>query len=313
MTPQRDIERVLERWLDDGINEMPDLVYLSILDRVERQPQQRAWRVSWRDSHVSTYTKPLAAIAAVVVIAVAGIAILGRPSGSDVGGAASPAVSPAPSPSPAESSTPSAAPSTGVVFPSWYAASDSNGAGILSAGSQATASFVPAFTFTVPEGWVNPYDDAGYYALFPDTPANATEFAASEGLANDIVMGYPPNGGPYYRCDAWEENDGGTATEIMAAIEANDALATSESVTVTIGGLTGHQVDVQLDPGWTESCPGGPATPELGDMRTRTILLDTPDRGVIVFFIGSLHPAGHEAFLAEAMPIVESIQFDVNP
>ena len=120
MTPQRDIERVLERWLDDGINEMPDLVYLSILDRVERQPQQRAWRVSWRDSHVSTYIKPLAAIAAVVLIAVAGIAILGRPSGSGVGGAASPAVSPAPSPSPAASASPSAAPSASAVFPPWY-------------------------------------------------------------------------------------------------------------------------------------------------------------------------------------------------
>jgi hypothetical protein len=40
--------------------------------------------------------------------------------------------------------------------------------------------------------------------------------------------------------------------------------------------------------------------------------LDTPG-GVIAIAVGSKHPADHEAFLAEAMPIVESFQFDVAP
>ena len=309
MTPQRDIERVLERWLDDGINEMPDLVYLSILDRVERQPQQRAWRVSWRDSHVSTYIKPLAAVAAVVVIAVAGIAILGRPSGSGVGGATAPAVSPAPSPSPTASAAPSTAPSASAVFPQWYAG-EGNGAGILAAGSQTTKSFLPRFTFTVPQGWVNSGDEVGFYGLFPDTAVNQAEFAASGDIAQAIHMG--PQNDPRFACDAWEDNKGTTAAEIAAAVVANDALAASESIDVTIGGLTGKQIDVQLDPGWTETCPGDPPGLDLADMRTRGILLDTPDRGVIVIFLGSLHSAGHDAFLAEAMPIIESFQFDLN-
>ena len=46
-------------------------------------------------------------------------------------------------------------------------------------------------------------------------------------------------------------------------------------------------------------------------MRTRVILLDVPGRGVIVIFVGSLHSADFEAFLAEVMPIVESFQFDL--
>lgn len=101
MTADRDIERVLEHWLVDGVDRMPDRVYLSILDRVERQPQQRAWRVSWRDPHVNAYLKPLAAIAAVVVIAVIGYNLL--PGGST--GAGGPAASPsAPPPSPSASS-----------------------------------------------------------------------------------------------------------------------------------------------------------------------------------------------------------------
>ena len=300
---------MLEAWLDAGTDEMPDRVYLSILDRIERQPQQRAWRLSWRDSRVNTYLKPILALAAVVVIAVAGIAIVGRPSGSGVGGAASPAVSPAASasPSPAASASPSSAPS---VYPAWYTG-ESSGAGILQAGNQATRAFEPSFTFTVPEGWVNSGDESGFYGLFPDTPANQTEFAASGGLAEEIIMG--PKNDPYFTCDAWEDNQGATAAEIVVAMAANEALATSEPIDVAVGGLTGKQIDVQLDPGWTESCPGDPPGLDLGDMRTRAILLDTPDRGVIVIFVGSLHSAGHEAFLAEAMAIVESFQFDLNP
>lgn len=210
----------------------------------------------------------------------------------------------------AASASPPAAPSVSVVFPSWYTG-EGNGAGILSAGSQTTTSFSPGFTFTVPEGWVNSGDEAGFYGLFPDTPANEAEFAASEGLAQEIHMG--PQDSPYFRCDAWEDNRGATSAEMVAAMVASDALATSEPIDVAIGGLTGKQIDVRLDPGWTESCPGDPPTLDLGDMRTRGILLDTPDRGVIVIFVGSLHSAGHEAFLADVMPIVESFQFNLNP
>jgi hypothetical protein len=224
--------------------------------------------------------------------------------------AATPGVSPSASPLPAVSSSPSAAASASNVFPSWYTG-EGNGAGILSAGSQTSTSFVPAFTYTVPEGWVNSGDEAGFFGLFPDTPDNQAEFAAFGDVGQAIHMG--PQNSPYFRCDAWEDNRGATAAEIVAAVAANDALTMSEPVDVTIGGLTGKQVDVQLDPGWTESCPGDPPGLDLGDMRTRAMLLDTSDRGVIVIFLASLHSAVHEAFLREAMPIVESFKFDLNP
>ena len=137
------------------------------------------------------------------------------------------------------------------MFPPWYTG-EGNGAGILPAGSQTTKSFVPGSTFTVPEGWVNGGDEHGIYGLFPDTPANQAEFAASGGLAHEIFMG--PLESPYFVCEAWEDNRG-TAAEMVAAVVANEALATSDPVDVTIGGLTGKQIDVRLDPGWTESCP----------------------------------------------------------
>jgi hypothetical protein len=204
------------------------------------------------------------------------------------------------------SPAPSASLFASAVYPAWYTG-DRVGAGILSAGSQTTRNFRPGFTFTVPEGWVNSGDEASVYGLFPDTPANAAEQAASDGLAREIVVFR--YGSPYWICDAWEDHRGTTAAEIVASLVANEAIATSEPVDVTIGGVTGKLVDIRLDPGWTETCPGDPPTFDLGDTRTRVILLDTPDRGAMFINVGSLHSADHESFLAEAMPIIESFQF----
>jgi len=195
------------------------------------------------------------------------------------------------------------------VYPTWYAG-DQAGAGILRAGSLTARHFRPGFTFAVPEGWINNADASNAYNLFPDTPANAAEHAASGGLAQEI--GVFRFGSPYWICDAWEDHRGSPAAEIVASLVATEALATSEPVHVTIGGLTGKQVDIRLDPGWSETCPGDPPTLDLGDTRTRVILLDTPDRGAVFVNVSSLHSAGHEAFLAEAMRIIETFRFDIT-
>jgi hypothetical protein len=300
MTQHRDIERLLDQWFSDGPGQAPDRVVDIVTDRIERQPQRPAWRLDWRPSPVNAYAKIAVAAAAVLIVALVGYNLL--PGGSTGVGGPAPTASPTP--------TPSASPSASAVYPAWFTG-DREGAGILPAGSHTTKSFEPGFTFTVPEGWVNSVDGATYYGLFPNTPANAGEHAASDSFVHEIFMG--PHDSPYFVCDAWEDNRGATVAEMVAAIVANDALATSTPVDVTIGGLTGKQFDVRLDPDWTESCPGDPPTFDLGDVRTRGILLELPDRSALAIFVNSLHSAGHEAFLAEAMPIIESFQFDIAP
>jgi len=305
VTPARDIERVLEHWLDDGIDQMPDRVYFAILDRVERQPQRRAWRVSWRDSRMNTYLKPLLAVAAVIVIAVAGIAVIGRPSDSNVGGTSTPSPSPSPSVTPPESS--------GIVFPAWFT-EKGNGLGILAAGGQTSRRFGPDISFTVPEGWVNSQDWAEYYDLFPDTPANEAEYALSNDTAQAIRLA---NGEDVSAiCDQTGGAQGTTAAKMVDALVANEALATSEPVDVTIGGLSGRQIDVQLNPDWTSSCtldPDDPPTRDSKDVRAWIIALDAPDGSHVVISIDSLYSEAFAPFLDEAMPIVESLQFDVRP
>jgi hypothetical protein len=308
MNDGRKIERLLDEWFADGPMEVHDRVIDEVADRIGRQPQQPAWRVSWRDSHVNRYIKPLIAIAAVVLVAVAGIAIVGRPSDSGVGAPAS--VAPAsPSPAPSVSAVPSTAPSASAAFPAWFTPSEPpTGAGILPAGTSTTRSYKPGTSFTVPEGWVNDLDESIAYGLFPDSKVNEAEYASSGETANGIFIVSVES--PYFFCEAWEKT-GGTAAERAAFLVASEAFAVSEPVDVTIGDLTGKQFDMRVDPDWTATCPGDPPGTSLGDWRNRVTFLDTP-RGVIAIAVGSKHPADHEAFLAEAMPIIESFKFDTG-
>ena len=150
MTSDRDIERILDRWLTERPTQVADRVLDEVADRIARQPQQLAWRATRRDIHVTTYLKPLLAVAAVIVIAVAGLAVLQPASGLERRRTrlAGPRRS-----SPAASASPSAS----AVFPTWFRPT-AYGAGILPAGSHTTDAFMPGFTFTVPEGWVNSSD-----------------------------------------------------------------------------------------------------------------------------------------------------------
>jgi len=260
---------------------------------------------------MTTNVKLLGAIAAVVAVVFVGYSLL--PSAAGIGGTAptpTPSVIPAASPSAVPTAAPSTSPSSSAVFPSWFTPeSGSGGAGGLAAGSQATRSLQPGFTFSIPAGWVNSGDSAGFYGLFPDTLANRAEFARSGDLADSIHMG--PVESPWFVCQAVEQYHG-TAAEMTATAAANDALAMSKPVDVTIGGLTGKRFDVQRNPDWTGTCPPEPGDPPLKDAldeRTRVFLLDAPGHGVIVIFLGSKHSADHEAFLAQAMPVVQSFDF----
>ena len=117
MTRDRDIERVLEHWLTDGANEMPDRVYQAIFDRVERQPQAVRPRLLRRLPRMNTPMRILATAAAVVLIAVIGYNLLPA-STSQVGGPG-PAATPSPSPTPVAARPPRRAPrSPGLRRPS---------------------------------------------------------------------------------------------------------------------------------------------------------------------------------------------------
>jgi hypothetical protein len=285
---------------------MPDRVIDVVAGRIGRQRQRRPWRLPWRLPQMNTNLRLAAGLATVAVIAVVGWQLLPRSNGP--GG---PTPTPVLTPTPDVSASPSAAPSAAALFPEWYTTEhDSTAAGILPPGSAATRAFVRGATFTVPAGWVNTVDTSEFYGLFGETPANEAEFGLTGNIAQGIFMALvdTPSG---LICDAIETS-GASSAALVDSLVANEALLTSERVDVTIGGLSGAQVDAHIDPAWTGSCPLGPDDPptkDYKDYRGRFVFLDSPSGAKLMIIVDSVHAAGFEGFLAEAMPIVESFDF----
>ena len=102
MTRDREIERVLEHWLSEGPTQMPDHVFTTVVDRIDRVPQRRLARLMTRFASMSIQLRiaALAAAAMVVVGVLAGVGLL-RSSGSSVGDTptSSPSTQPSASPS----------------------------------------------------------------------------------------------------------------------------------------------------------------------------------------------------------------------
>lgn len=270
----------------------------------------------WTVSAMSTSCQQRAIRATPLAVVLAGALLVGGCAGqaatpSAVAVAPSAAVAPTVTVAPTATVTPNPTPS--AEWPSWFPGTD--GAGVLPAGSQTTRQFLAGSTFTVPDGWVNDGDYAPVYTLFQDTPANEAEYALSKQTAQNILMTNKVPHNMFAICDATGLFQGATASAVIDALAANDALSMTEPVDVTIGGLSGRQVDLQLSPDWAGSCalnPNDPPTRDYTDARNRLILLDAP-AGAIGIAISSLYSSDFEAFLADAMPVVESLHFDFAP
>jgi len=333
MNERSDMDRVLSQWFEDGPSTMPDRVVDVVADRIARQRQRPAWRLQWRPFDMNASIKIAAAIAVVVVLAIVGWNLLpDRSTGVGVGPA------PTPTPTPSLASTPTPAPTR-----PWWAGTETRPCGLpvscageLSAGRQTSRSIRPSFTFTVPTGWVNTadwHDLDDYFALAPDTPANRAAAARDEDFAQSMVIG-PHRTVVGADCESRLDGAGLSAAEVVGALATREGLATSEPETVTISGLTGRQIDVGLEPGWTGTCPQDPTTaavallggtPAQGENRQRIVILDTPDCGESVeqgpicasggnisIVIYADRAADFDAFLSDAMPIVESFEFDIG-
>ena len=110
MTSRTDVERVLDRYLAEGAEQVPDRVIDEALDEIDRIPQRRALRVSWRYSFMPAFLKPALAGAAVMAVLVVGIMYLTRAPTDSVGGPPMARPSPSASVPTSAPASPSAAP-----------------------------------------------------------------------------------------------------------------------------------------------------------------------------------------------------------
>ncbi|MFL5686430.1 MAG: hypothetical protein ACJ77D_10295 [Chloroflexota bacterium] len=209
MNERSDMDRVLRHWFADGPSEMPDRVVDTVADRIGRQRQRRPWRLPWRPIDMNSAIKIGAALAAVLVLAVAGWNLL--PGGSTgVGGGPSPSPSPSPTASPTHSPSPTPR-SAGMVV------------------QQKTISW----TAKLPANWGN----EGWFVTPSQGPGGPTGIAVAAPGAVYV---------PSDPCDGvGKEPDAKTPADVVAALRSRTDLVVSNVIDATLDGHTGKRVDIQ--------------------------------------------------------------------
>ena len=137
MTPERDIERVLDVWLETGPSVMPDRVYDAVLDRIEHVPQRGTRPFTRRFHPMSSTLKLVAVTVLATAVGLGAFSFLATTSPTI------PASSPSPRPSPTPS--PELLPlSFAELEPGTYRLGDP---------TSVPDSPIARMTATVPEGW----------------------------------------------------------------------------------------------------------------------------------------------------------------
>lgn len=100
MSTNRDLERIVRSWLDEGVTALPDRVLDAVLDQVPATQQRRPLWPARRFAEMSTFAKLATAAAAFAVLVVVGVTLMlgGRDIGVESTATPSPSgTTPAPS------------------------------------------------------------------------------------------------------------------------------------------------------------------------------------------------------------------------
>jgi len=286
MTREPDFIGLVEDYLDDfeGFTPLPDATRDAIRARLPSTSQRPAWWPGWRLPHMNTTMKYAMGTAAVVVLAIAGFAVIGGTG--NIGG---PGETPPP--------TPTEAPAALVVGP-------------LEAGTHMTHPSGPAnmmdVTFTVPDGW-------RAFATDIILPMGEGSSEAPDGMA---LMFFDVTGLHSDPCwhGAPDVEVGTTVDELVTALAAQSAYEVSDPIDVTLDGYSGKHLTLQLpsDPD-TAGCDyrqfivmdPGPWAQGPGN-RWHLSILDVEGKRLVIFtedFEGT-----PEADRAELQAIVDSIR-----
>jgi hypothetical protein len=186
----------------------------------------------------------------------------------------------------------------------------------LDPGASWTANF-GALSYTVPDGWANSADWPDSFALMP-----APEMALGEpDRTRHIGLTTQPTAMAQDQpcSDTVAPGVGRTVNNLVTWLRTVPGLITTAPTAITIDGHPAKWLDVRIDPTWKKTCPGetnpivtflNPGTAVSGNERERLILLDLGGGDVIATVVWARDQATFDAFVQEAMPIVQSFQFE---
>ena len=212
---ERDVTRVVESWLEDGVTQLPDRV----LDAVERQlPTTHQRRAGWlaRRFPIMNSTTLRYGIAAAVVVIAALVGIRFLPA--DIGG-------PGPTPTPTAEPTPSPTPQP-------LGTQDS-----LAPGRYAVPGFAAGVTVAVPSGgWSS---SSSWVVIGPRGNEEP------EGMAIRFFTAYGLYANPASGADGLVEM-GPTGADMVQAILDHPVLEATGPTDVTIDGRAGQMVELTI-------------------------------------------------------------------
>jgi hypothetical protein len=172
-----------------------------------------------------------------------------------------------------------------------------------------------ALTYTVPDGWANASDWPNSFVLMPSTDfPGPTDSDPTRSIG---IVTQPSAMSQTTPC-ALEPATGVARTldGLVTWVGHAPGLVTTAAAAITIDGHPARRIDLRIDPAFRAKCQGTPPSVGylkdvglLGAERQRLILVDLGDGDVVGIVIRTSDPAAFDAFVAEAMPIVESFRF----
>lgn len=181
----------------------------------------------------------------------------------------------------------------------------------------------PTLDFEVPSpGWSWLFSGGGNFRLFADqSPTHEGVY-----LSDGIYFLHDPTIASRDCEDSSEPGVGRSMDDLIGWLESAPGLVVSEPAPVTVGGLEGMQLDIEIDPAWKRTCfwseelpavplvfngtaLGGYNWPILPDQSMRWYVLESDDGVVIVDVDDGPDNLSHKDLMRSGAEIVESLKF----
>jgi len=246
MSADRDVNRIVRSWLEEGVSALPDRVLDTVLDQLPATSQRRAWWPARRIRQMNTPIR-LGLAAAAVAVAAVGITFLPRSDGGfgAPGPTPSPTPSPTPTPSPMAIHSGSLAAGTYVITP--FAGPSAEGMCMPEATgcTESPADDSIRLTYSIPEGFEGA-DRPSHALIFGPNLETGLIILRGGGLYSDPCHSTPPPDVPV----------GPTVDDFVKALVDHPDLDVTTPVDITLAGYTGKKVDLQL-PADNSACTDG--------------------------------------------------------